>query len=94
METQQQLKLLSEAKSASGGTSLITMCIPSKYKLGLVVDKLVSELSTASNIKDKNVRKDVISALKSSIVCVKSCREAYAPENGYVLCAGEIKCCS
>jgi peptide chain release factor subunit 1 len=85
---------LSQAKSLTGGTSLITMFIPSNYSMSLVTKKLTTELSTASNIKDKSVRKSVISALKSSLVCVKSSKWNNAPENGLVLCSGETKYCS
>lgn len=42
------------------------MLIPSKFNLGIISNRLTKELSSASNIKDKHVRKDVISALKSA----------------------------
>ena len=90
----QSLRNIDSAKSASGGTSLITLYIPSNYAMSLVSEKLMSELSTASNIKNKNVRKDVISALKSAMSTIKSYNKYVAPENGLILCAGESTYCS
>ena len=88
------LKQLSLEKSLTGGTSLITIYVPSNYALSLVTQNLTSELSTASNIKDKSVRKSVISSLKSCLVMVKSLKWNNAPENGLVLLSGETKYCS
>lgn len=87
-------KTLSREKSLTGGTNLVTMYIPSNYSMALVTKSLTSELSTASNIKDKSVRKAVISALKSSLVSVKNSQWHNAPENGLVLCSGETEYCS
>jgi peptide chain release factor subunit 1 len=87
-------KTLSQSKSLTGGTSLVTMFIPSNYSMSLVTKSLTSELSTASNIKDKSVRKAVVAALKSSLVGVKTSKWHNAPENGLVLCSGETKYCS
>ena len=81
------VKQLSELKSSIGGTNLVTLHIPSNYAMSLVSETLTSELSTAENIKDKNVRKSVTTALKSSIQTIKSCRMHHAPINGLVLCA-------
>ena len=80
---------LSQSLSTSGGTSLITMYIPSCYSLSLASEKLTSELSTAPNIKSKAVRKNVISAIKSAQMALKSYKHHNAPLNGLVLCAGE-----
>ena len=77
---------LSVAKSQSGGTSLITMYIVDK-QLWLAKNKLKQELSTASNIKDKTVRKDVQTALKSAIIKLSEYKNSYT--NGLVLCAGQ-----
>lgn len=54
------------------------------------MDKLTSELGTASNIRDKNVRKDVIGALKSSLFALKNYSSHVAPSNGLILCAGSV----
>jgi len=90
----QSTRNLSLAKANSGGTSLVTMYIPSCYSMSLVSDKITSELSTAPNIKSKAVRKDVISALKSASNAIKSYNKHIAPVNGLVLCAGESNYCS
>jgi peptide subunit release factor 1 (eRF1) len=90
----QSVRDLDLAKANSGGTSLITLYIPSGYAMSLVSEKLTSELSTAPNIKSKAVRKDVISALKSASVAIKSYGKHIAPKNRLVLCAGESNYCS
>lgn len=90
----QSVRDLSIAKANSGGTSLVTLYIPSGYAMSLISEKITSELSTAPNIKSKAVRKDVISALKSASVAIKSFNKHTAPENGLVLCAGESTYCS
>ena len=86
--TQEQVEFLSIAKSQSGGTSLVTYSIPSNYNMWLVSEKLNNELGTAKNIKDKTVRKDVISALKTSLYLLKTYKKSKAPETGLILCAG------
>ena len=70
--TQEVLKELSKSRSQTGGTSLITMLISGGYSMSIVTKKLIAELSTSTNIKDKNVGKSVASALKSCITCIKS----------------------
>ena len=57
--TKDFLKELSNAKSQTGGTSLITMLISGGYSMSLITKKLVAELSTSTNIKDKTVGKSV-----------------------------------
>jgi len=79
---------LAKCVSAINGTNLITLYIPANYNLSLIVKQLNGELSTASNIKDKNVRKSVITTLKRSIENI-STMPNIAPSNGLVLCAGE-----
>lgn len=86
----QTLTELSQVRSQSGGTSLVTLYISSKSALWLASDKLISELSTASNIKSKSVRKDVIQALKSGLQQIKTYKSSTSPENGLVLCAGNF----
>lgn len=86
--TKEFIKQLSTLKSETRGTSLITLYIPSGYSLGIVTKKLASELSEGSNIKAKNVRESVLSALKSSLQSLKAYKLHNAPENGLVLCAG------
>jgi peptide subunit release factor 1 (eRF1) len=94
MITYPLVKELSLAKANSGGTSLVTLYIPGGYTMSLISEKITSELSTAPNIKNKSVRKDVISALKSIQSSIKSFSKHVAPENGLVVCAGESNYCS
>lgn len=82
------IEKMKDAISASGGTSLITVYIPSGYDLSLTLDRLTSEMSTAHNIKSKIVRKDVITALKTGLYQLKNYKRSKAPENGLVLCTG------
>ena len=79
---------LLKASSLTRGTSLVTIYVPGDSNLSQVVTKLRNELSTSQNIKDKTVRSSVQSALKSGLHKLKS--YCSVPENGFVLCAGEI----
>lgn len=93
---QETIETLANLKSQSGGTSLITYYLSGNTNLWLAVEKLNNELSTASNIKNKTVRKDVEQALRQSIYQLKNCGLNKTPTNGYVLCAGTVvenKCC-
>lgn len=89
--TKELVRELSNLKSLSRGTSLVTLYIPSNYSIALITKKITAELSTGSNIKDKNVSKSVISALKSALQNIRSFKLHNAPENGLVLCAGETE---
>lgn len=57
------LRTLAAAKSAS--TTLVSYYIPSGYAIQNVRTHLVNELATSQNIKSKQTRNDVQSALKS-----------------------------
>ena len=84
---------LATVTSQTRGTSLVTIYVPPETNLGFVTSRLTSELSTSQNIKDKSVRSCVQSALKSGLQKIKSYPGHKAPENGFVLCAGEIDSC-
>lgn len=86
------LNLLRDAKSISSGTSLITLYVPGNTSMSIVSNQLSSELSTSQNIKSKSVRSGVQSAIKSCQQQIKLLGTT-APENGLVLCAGEIQSC-
>lgn len=87
------VKELANATSQTRGTSLVTIYVPSETNLGQVTSKITSELSTSQNIKDKSVRSCVQSSLKSALRNIKLFSGHKAPENGFVLCAGEINTC-
>ena len=51
---------------------------------------MTSELSTASNIKSKTVRKDVEQALRSALYQLKTYPAKKVPANGLVLCSVSV----
>ena len=85
------LKLLSVSKSASSGTSLVTLYIAPNTVISSAINHLNSELALAGNIKSKSVSKDVKSALSSGIYLLKntSFSKHKSGDNGLVLCCGE-----
>lgn len=95
MTSYEFIKQLSEVKSSSGGTSLVTIYIPSDYQISQIVSQANSELAVSKNIKSKHVSKDVQSALKSILYLLKnsSFEKHKSGENGLVLCAGELVSC-
>ena len=90
-EDKKFINWLSTLKSQTGGTSLVTYYIPSCYPLALISKKINTEISTGNNIKDKNVSKSVLMALKSASQLLKTLKFHNAPNNGLVLCAGETE---
>ena len=61
-------RLLHELKSIRGRhTELVTVYVPTGYDIHKVITHLAQEQGTASNIKDKNTRKNVIDALDKMI---------------------------
>ena len=91
IENKEFIQFLANLKSQSGGTSLVTYYIPSGYPIALISKRIATELSTGNNIKDKNVSKAVLTALKSASQILKTSKLHNAPENGLVLCAGETE---
>jgi peptide subunit release factor 1 (eRF1) len=86
METIEKLRTV---KSAIGGTSLVTLYIEHLKSMWLFKDHVIKEIKTASNIKDKNVSKAVINALK--MIQHKLNMLKVVPDNGIVLVSGEFK---
>lgn len=84
------IKKLSQVKSETGGTSLITLYVPSLSNLSIVSNQINSELSTSQNIKSKTVRNSVQNALKCAQLQLKSLK-SIAPENGLVICSGAVE---
>jgi len=82
-----EVQELSNAKATSNGTSLVTLFIPANSAMSLVSKKLTEELSTASNIKSRQVRNDVIDALKSAMFLTKNA-DYDSGDNGLVLVSG------
>lgn len=73
------------------GTSLVSLYIPPKCQPCYYNNFIRQELSTANNIKSKQVRNNVQSALKSIQQGLKLYKEI--PENGLAIFAGEIGSC-
>lgn len=86
------VRKLNDVKSESGGTSLITIFIPPNSNLNLTSNQLNSELSTSQNIKNKNIKSSVQSAIKSAQQQLKLLGQL-SPDNGLVLCSGSIQYC-
>ena len=61
------IRLLSQKRSLSGGTSLITMCISPSGRVSLSKQKLTNEMGLVSNIKSKVVQNHTKTALKSAL---------------------------
>ncbi len=80
------LQALQNAKSSSGGTSLITWFVKPNTNLWLVNEKITTELSTASNIKSSSVRNDVVASLKSISQNLKNIKNIGA--NGLIILSG------
>lgn len=88
--SQSVIQELLNAKSHTGGTSLITLYVPGNTNMNIVTQQLNSELATSQNIKSKQVRTSVQSAIKSGLQQIKLLPPK-VPENGFVMCAGELK---
>ena len=89
----EELQELSLLKSATGGTSLVTIYISGSSNMTFVNGLISRELSTASNIQSKNVRKGVEMALKSCASYLKSYKSVVAPKNGLIILSGETEYC-
>jgi len=87
------IKALSEARSHTRGTTLVTMYVPGGANISSITADLNAEKSSSSNIKNPHVGKSVKSALNSALYVLKNYVGHNAPENGFVLCAGEIGSC-
>ena len=69
-------------------TELVTVYVPAGYNLIKVAEQIRNEQGTASNIKSKNVRKNVMSALEKITQHLKLYRET--PPNGLAIFSGNI----
>ncbi len=87
-------KLLDKLEGIRGrGTELITVYVTPGYDLNQVIQQLREEEGTAQNIKSKNTRKNVVSALRRIINFLQKYAEkngSKAPENGMAIYSGNI----
>lgn len=68
------------------GTSLITLLVPKSGNLWLVRKKIIGEMGTAKNIKDRVNRQSVKSALKSCLEKLKFYKKL--PDVGLCILSG------
>jgi len=82
-------KLVKNLGSIKGRhTELVSVYVPAKYSLHEIVNQLRQELSTAENIKSKQVRKNVTTSLEKIMRHLQLYKRT--PENGLALFCGNI----
>ena len=82
-------KLIKELEKIRGRhTELVSVYVPAGYNLVDVINQLKEEQSTASNIKSKTTRKNVLGALEKIIQHLKIFKST--PPNGLVVFAGNV----
>ena len=88
--TKQKLKrFISTLESIRGRhTELVSVYIPAGYELQKIINHLAQEQGTASNIKDKRTRENVISSLDRMIRHLRLFKKT--PENGLAIFSGNI----
>jgi peptide chain release factor subunit 1 len=86
-------RLLEELKSKKGrGTELISVYIPPDFELAKVMQQLREEQGTASNIKSKSTRKNVLAALERILQFLKTYTETHRtlPPHGLAIFCGNV----
>lgn len=87
-------KLLDKLEGIKGrGTELISVYIPPHFDLNQVIQQLREEEGTAENIKSKNTRKNVITALRRIINFLRKYSEKHgteAPDQGMAIFSGNV----
>ncbi len=88
--THRQLKKLVHQLSEIRGrhTELVTVYVPSGYNLNEIRTLVASEAATASNIKSRTTRKNVVTALEKVGQRLKSYKQT--PPNGLIFFCGNI----
>ncbi|MCK4492056.1 MAG: peptide chain release factor 1, partial [Candidatus Altiarchaeales archaeon] len=82
-------KLINELKNKRGRhTELVSVYIPSGYDINLVINQLAEEQGTATNIKSKSTRKNVVDALEKAIQHLRLFKQT--PGNGLALFSGNV----
>ena len=82
-------KLIDELSAIRGRhTELVSVYIPAGYSITDVIGQLKDEQGTASNIKSKTTRKNVVTALEKIVQHLKIFKET--PPNGLAVFAGNI----
>jgi len=82
-------ELIEELESYRGRhTELITVYAPAGYSINQIANQLLSEQSTAMNIKSKTTRTNVIDALERIMRHLKLYKKL--PENGFAIFCGNV----
>lgn len=82
-------KIIKELKGKQGRhTELISVYVPQGYDLNNVLNQLAEEQGTASNIKSKATRKNVMDALEKTIQHLRLFKNT--PENGLAVFCGNV----
>lgn len=90
MEAKYKLrKLLKHLRSIRGRhTELVTVYVPSGYSINEIINQLKQEQGTADNIKSKQVRKNVTTALEKITRHLQLYKRT--PENGLAIFCGNV----
>ncbi|MEM5879318.1 MAG: peptide chain release factor aRF-1 [Candidatus Aenigmatarchaeota archaeon] len=82
-------KLIRELEKIKGRhTELVSVYVPAGYNLAEAANQLFQEKGTASNIKSKTTRKNVLTALEKILQHLKLFRKT--PDNGLVIFCGNV----
>lgn len=82
-------KLLKELEAIRGRhTELVSVYVPAGYNLVDISNQLYTEKSTASNIKSKSTRKNVLDALEKIIQHLRIFKQT--PANGLIVFCGNV----
>ena len=76
------------AKYKGRGTELVTVYVPFGYDINGITTQLSQEAGTATNIKSKQTRDNVVGALDKMIQALKLIKRT--PENGLALFSGNV----
>lgn len=82
-------KIVNELKGyRARHTELVTVYIPSGFNINVLRDQLAQEQSTASNIKSKTTRKNVLAALEKAFAESRNYKST--PTNGLAIFSGNV----
>ncbi|NPV51010.1 MAG: peptide chain release factor 1 [Candidatus Methanofastidiosum sp.] len=85
-EFKKQLKFLSKIRGRH--TELVSVYIPAGYEISKVAAQIKDEQGTATNIKSKSTRKNVLSALERVMQHLRLYKQT--PPNGLIIFSGNI----
>ncbi len=89
VEYKKMKALLKELEKIRGRhTELVTVYVPAGYNINKVADQINNEKSTASNIKSKSTKNNVVDSLDKILGHLKAYRET--PKNGLAIFCGNI----